>query len=153
MRKKFDPSKWQLRFGFLFLIVLYLGAASLVEYIIDDPVQGLIYGYMGGLIPFIGVSIYADTRLKKTTEESLSQADKDFDLKPDILVSILAYTGAFLFVYYSFDFPLRDIIVQGSLLAGSALSSFIYYIIRMKGKGYGLEDGTWVKRKGDTTDD
>ncbi len=37
--------------------------------------------------------------------------------------------------------------MQGSLLAGSALSSFIYYIIRMKGKGYELEDGTWLKRK------
>ncbi|WP_252312980.1 hypothetical protein [Sinobaca sp. H24] len=80
MRKRFDPSKWQLRFGFLFLVVLYLGAASFVEYIIDDPVQGLIYGYMGGLLPFIGVIIYAETRLKKTTEESYPKQTKTLTL-------------------------------------------------------------------------
>lgn len=147
MKRRFDPSKWQLRFGGLFVIVIYLGTASFIEHITDDPYIGITYGYIGGLIPLIVISIYIQTRLKKTTEESLSQADKDFDLKPDMLASVLAFAGAFLFVHYFFDLPLNDVIMQTSFLAGGAVLSFIFYIIRMKGKGYQLEDGHWIKKE------
>lgn len=147
MKRRFDPSKWQLRFGGLFVLLIFLGSVSFTEPSPSDSIARSTNNYFIGFILLIGISLYVDTRLIKTTEDSLSQADKDFNLKPDILFAILAFVGGVLLVSYSFDFPLRDIIFQASLFAGGAVLSFIFYIIRMKGKGYQLEDGHWIKKE------